>query len=56
MTIRGTIKEWQEWTGLSFQSAGLYTIENALSPLNIDLEKGIGEYIEPNVCILHSVK
>jgi hypothetical protein len=56
MTIRGTIKEWQEWTGLSFQSSGFYTIEDALSPINIDLEKGIGEYIEPNVWILHSVK
>jgi len=55
MTIRGTIREWQEWTGLNFQSTGLYTIQNVLCPIKIDFEKNIGEYIEPNVWIIHSI-
>jgi len=54
MTIQGKIHQWQEWTGLNFQSSGLYTIKNALSPVYIDLEEDLGEYIEPNVWIIHA--
>jgi len=55
MTIKGTVNEWQDWTGLSFQSSGLYTLEDALCPININLDTNIGEYIEPNVWIIHSI-
>ena len=56
MIIQGRVKEWQDWTGLSFQSSGLYIIEKALSPVYIDLEEDLGEYIEPNVWIIHSTQ
>jgi hypothetical protein len=55
MTIQGRVSDWQDWTGLSFQSSGLYIIQKALSPVFIDLEEDLGEYIEPNVWIIHSV-
>lgn len=54
MTIQGDINEWHDWTGLNFQSSGLYTVEKALCPINIDLNKNIGKYIEPNLWIVHS--
>lgn len=53
MRIRGKVEDWQKWTGLSFQSSGLYTIKNALSPVEINLEENFGEYVEPNVWITH---
>ena len=56
MTIQGRVNEWQNWTGLSFQSSGLYIIEKALSPVYIDLEEDFGEYVEPNVWIIHSTQ
>ena len=56
MTIKGKVNQWQDWTGLKFQSTGLYTIDKALSPVYIDLEEDLGEYIEPNVWILHSTQ
>lgn len=56
MTIQGKVNEWQDWTGLSFQSSGLYIIEKALSPLYIDFEEDFGEYIEPNVWMIHSTR
>lgn len=55
MTIRGTVNEWEKWTGLTFQSSGLYTIEKALCPIEINIEKNFGEYIEPNIWIIHKV-
>jgi len=54
MTIQGRVNEWQNWTGLSFQNSGLYTIEKALSPVYIGIEEDMGEYIEPNVWMIHS--
>jgi len=54
MTIRGRIKEWEAWTGLSFQSSGQYTIDKALCPVTVSVNKNLGEYIEPNVWIVHS--
>lgn len=54
MIIKGTVKDWQAWTGLLFQSSGLYTVEKALCPVKIDLDKNSGEYIEPNIWIVHT--
>ena len=53
MRIVGSVKDWQDWTGLLFQSSGNYIIPGALSPIKIDVEKGFGEYIEPNVWMIH---
>lgn len=55
MTIQGRIEEWEDWTGLSFQSSGIYTIEKALSPVYVDLGEDLGEYMEPNVWMIHSI-
>lgn len=56
MSIRGEISEWEEWTGLSFQTSGLYTIDKALVPVQIDLENNTGKYVEPNLWIIHNTK
>jgi hypothetical protein len=55
MTIRGSVQDWEEWTGLEFQSSGEYIVANALCPVDIDLEKNMGTYIEPNVWMIHSL-
>jgi len=53
MMITGEIKEWEEWTGLRFHSSGRYTVDKALCPITIDVDKNLGEYLEPNVWIVH---
>ncbi len=53
MHISGTIKSWEEWTGMSFQSSGEYIIPGALTPVTIDIENDCGVYIEANVWMLH---
>lgn len=53
MTITGTVKQWQEWTKLTFPESGSYVVRGALAPLNIDCEKDEGVYIEPNLWVLH---
>jgi hypothetical protein len=55
MTITGEISEWQKWTGLRFFETGQYVISGALVPINIDLEKNTGIYVEPNVWVVHNL-
>lgn len=53
MLIKGTLSEWEEWTGLKFPESGEYAIEGALNPITIDIEKDEGIYNEPNVWMHH---
>jgi len=55
MKVTGTVKEWESWTGLSFPESGDYVVEGALEPIQVDLEKDQGLYIEPNVWMIHDV-
>ena len=54
MTICGTRADWEEWTGLKFPQSGKYYIEGALNPIDINIEKDEGVYIEPNVWMVHT--
>ena len=56
MYIPGTVKEWEEWTGLTFFQSGKYIVEGALNPVLINKDKNLGEYIEPNVWVVHEIE
>jgi GNAT superfamily N-acetyltransferase len=53
--IRGTHAEWEQWTKMKFPQSGQYVIEGALNPIEMDVEKDEGVYIEPNVWIVHEI-
>lgn len=55
MDISGSVVDWEKWTGLKFSGSGDYIIDKALIPVNIDKEKNIGKYIEPNVWVIHEL-
>lgn len=56
MTIRGSISEWQAWTGLSFPESGPYVVPGALNPIEIDVATDQGVYVEPNVWMVHNLQ
>lgn len=56
MKIMGTISDWEEWTGLRFFESGRYVIPGALVPVDIDVQGGLGTYVEPNVWVVHDIK
>jgi hypothetical protein len=56
MTILGTGAEWEEWTNLKFPQSGRYVISGALNPMEMNLEKDEGVYVEPNVWMVHELK
>lgn len=55
MTVPGSCAEWEEWTGLKFPQSGKYVVTGALNPIDINVEKDQGIYIEPNVWLVHEV-
>ncbi|MCD4655464.1 hypothetical protein K8T06_16210 [bacterium] len=55
MIVKGTIAQWQKWTDLYFGSSGNYVVKGALNPVSIDVENDFGEYIEPNVWVVHKL-
>jgi GNAT superfamily N-acetyltransferase len=54
-TVRGSQRDWEQWTGLKFPQSGSYILPNALQPVELDIEKGEGLYIEPNLWMVHEV-
>jgi GNAT superfamily N-acetyltransferase len=56
MVIKGTVAEWEEWTGLRFPESGPYVVPGALQPVLIDVEKDLGVYLDPNVWMVHWTK
>ncbi|MDC7218927.1 MAG: hypothetical protein PQJ59_03240 [Spirochaetales bacterium] len=55
MYIPGTIEEWETWTGLEIPGSGSYVVPGALNPVEMDVEKDLGVYGEPNVWVRHRV-
>ena len=55
MTIVGTVAQWSEWTGMTFEHSGDVAIAGALSPVRICLEQDHGVYVEPGVWVHHAL-
>lgn len=55
MIVEGTVKEWESWTELTFQSSGEYLLPVLLNPITIDLINDRGVYIEPNVWMQYDI-
>jgi GNAT superfamily N-acetyltransferase len=55
MTIRGSIADWESWTGLSLPDTGRYVVKGATSPVEIDRAAGEGVYHDQNVWVVHDL-
>jgi hypothetical protein len=51
--VTGTVAEWEEWTKMAFPDSGAYVVPDALVPIEVDLERDEGVYVEPNVWMVH---
>ena len=55
MTIRGSCAEWHAWAGMKFPQSGQYILPGALNPMEMNIEKDEGVYVEPNVWMVHEI-
>lgn len=56
MTIRGSVADWQRWTGESFPTSGQYLLPVAAAPVQIDREADTGVYYDPNAWVIHDLR
>ncbi|MBL8543610.1 MAG: GNAT family N-acetyltransferase [Hyphomonadaceae bacterium] len=49
MVVEEPVGFWEMWTGRSFEQSGEYAVEGGLVPVHMDLDQGVGRYVEPNV-------
>jgi hypothetical protein len=56
MVITGTVADWQQWTGLPMPGTGHYVVPRALAPIDVDHERDLVSYTEPNVWVRHEVR
>jgi hypothetical protein len=52
--FRGTVAEWEEWTGIAFPESGEYVIPGAMNPVEIDRQRDKGVLREPNAWMVHT--
>jgi len=55
MTIRGSIANWQEWTGLEFPVSGPYVVPFAAATVEVDVAGDVATYFDPNVWMVHDL-
>jgi GNAT superfamily N-acetyltransferase len=55
MIISGTREEWESWAQMKFPQSGPYHIPGALNPMEMNIEKNEGVYMEPNVWTAHEI-
>jgi hypothetical protein len=55
MTIRGSVADWESWTGMAFPESGDYVVPRAAALVSIDREQDQGTYHDPNVWTVHDL-
>ena len=53
MEIRGSVRDWETWTGMTFPGSGAYIVDGALTPVSVNRSKDEVVYVEPNVWVAH---
>jgi GNAT superfamily N-acetyltransferase len=54
MVVEEPIAFWETWSKQEYHRSGSYIIEGALVPVEIDVERGIGRYEEPNIWVTYA--
>lgn len=53
MVITAPVAQWERWTGLALPGSGRYVVPGALVPVEVDVDRDEGRYVEPNVWVHH---
>jgi hypothetical protein len=56
LRISGSVADWEGWVGMAFPETGRYVFPDGLAPLQVDRERDVGLYHEPNVWVAHDAQ
>jgi GNAT superfamily N-acetyltransferase len=54
MVVQEDVAFWENWSQRPFETSGPHTLEGALAPIEIDLDRRMGTYEEPNVWVAYA--
>jgi len=54
MVVEEPVAFWETWSKQNYARSGFYPIDGALVPLEIDLDRGVGRYAEPNIWVTYA--
>ena len=49
LTVTAPVRQWALWTGMIFPASGPYVVPGALVPVEIDVARDCGRYVEPHL-------
>jgi GNAT superfamily N-acetyltransferase len=55
MEMRGSVADWESWTGMAFPESGLYVVPRATGPLEVDRERDLGVHFDQNLWVVHDL-
>lgn len=55
LICKGSVADWESWTGMQFPETGSYVVPFATQPIAIDRERDEGVYRDQNVWMVHPV-
>jgi len=55
LIVKGSVADWESWTGMAFPESGPYVVPQATQPVVIDRERDEGIYYDENVWMVHPV-
>jgi hypothetical protein len=56
LIIRGSVADWESWTGMQFPETGSYVVPQATRPVEIDRERDVGTYYDENIWMVHDIR
>ena len=55
LEVRATVSKWREWTSLPLNASGRHHVPEGLVLMNLDLDRNLGIYLEPNIWMQYSL-
>ena len=53
MVVRGSVADWESWTGMVLPASGVYVIPDGLNTLSVDRDADTAVYVEENLWVRH---
>jgi GNAT superfamily N-acetyltransferase len=55
MEVRGSLRQWEEWTDMAFPGGGSYVVHGGLVPVTVE-NGSEGVYVEPGIWVVHRLR
>ena len=55
LIVKGSVADWESWTGMAFPESGEYVVPHATQPVVIDRDRDEGVYYDQNVWMIHPI-